>query len=173
MALSRERKLAGPINTWKALWKWTHVSGRLPSYSKVAILPPISGASLEGVRDSLTFTTPGLADGGRWHRREREPYRVCQILRINSKWTVIPGVTYGTGPIISKAYIEWTSRKVFAEYSDRYPSCHRTFRGDHLLQYSCTRILVSTLIVGMCGRFDLHLWCPGRCGDNRSAASLP
>jgi len=33
---------------------------------------------------------------------------------INTKWVVILSVTYGTSPVISKAYIEWNRRKVFA-----------------------------------------------------------
>ena len=85
------------------------------------------------------------------HRAESVTY-----FGINSERIMISSITYGTNPIVSKAYIKWNSRKVLAPQIDMYPSCGRTFLWDHLLQYSFTRNLVYTLIAGMDRRLDLQ-----------------
>ena len=77
-------------------------------------------------------------------------------ININPGWVVNSSVTYGTNPIISKPYIEWNFRKVFSEYSDTYPSCHRTFLWVYLLQKGFDRDSVCTFIASACRRFDLR-----------------
>jgi len=50
----------------------------------------------------------GIAGHG--HRAASVTY-----FRVNSKWTVVLIVTYGTDPVIPKAYMKWNNGKVFAE----------------------------------------------------------